>query len=66
MVAHFMNNGFTLMMLYLYNNGAVDIDIESTATVPWYQVGIGALITTVLIIGFKRFFSSQEENEELG
>lgn len=41
--AHFVNNGFTLLMLYLHQQGNVDVDIESIETVPW-SLALGALI----------------------
>ena len=41
--AHFVNNGFTLLMLYLHQQGNVDLDIESIETVPW-SVALGALV----------------------
>lgn len=66
MVAHFMNNGFTLIMLHLYNIGVVELDIESTDSLPWYQVGFGVLITALILISFKKSFELKKPNAELG
>ena len=52
--AHFVNNGFTLVMLYLYQQGSVDMDIESTDSVPW-PLAIGALTACgAFLLFFKR------------
>lgn len=61
MLAHFINNGFTLVMLYLYNIGVITFDIESTESVPWMQVGISAVFTAVIFLAFKRSFSTTNE-----
>lgn len=66
MIAHFMNNGFTLVMLYLYNKGAVDIDIESTDIIPWYQVAFGVVTSAVILFSFRKSFEDKNINAELG
>ena len=47
--AHFVNNGFTLVMLYLYQQGSVDMNIDSTDPVPW-SVALGALLACGAIL----------------
>ncbi|RLD24895.1 MAG: hypothetical protein DRI71_01205 [Bacteroidetes bacterium] len=54
MVAHFFNNGFTLVMLYLFQQNMVDYNIEDTEVLPWFQVIFSALITLVLFFVFIR------------
>jgi len=49
MFAHFVNNGFTLIMAYLYSTKAVKIDIEDTKSVP-LSMALGSLLFTVLIL----------------
>ena len=61
MVAHFVNNGFTLIMLYLYHNELVDFNIEATDSIPWPQVIISVIITLLLFI----FFKKKAVNEQL-
>ena len=56
--AHFVNNGFTLVMLYLYQRGSVDVDIESTDSVPW-SMALGAL----LVCGAFLFFFKQRTDQ---
>jgi len=62
MIAHFANNGFTLTMIYLYNKGALDFDIESTNTIPLMSVLISGVITLVLLYLFKSHFTSQSRS----
>ena len=49
MFAHFVNNGFTLLMAYLYSTKAVKIDIEDTKSVP-LSMALGSLLFTILIL----------------
>ena len=48
-VAHFVNNGFTVLMLYLYQTKAVDADIESTEAMPWYMVLLSLVLSAAVI-----------------
>jgi uncharacterized membrane protein (Fun14 family) len=52
-VAHFINNGFSLLMLYLHQLGKIDIDLESTKAVPWPAVISGTILTLVLLAYLK-------------
>jgi uncharacterized protein len=47
--AHFVNNGFTLLMAYLYSTKAVDVNIEDTKSVP-LSMALGSLLLTALIL----------------
>ena len=66
MVAHFFNNGFTLVMLYLYQIKVVDYNIEDTETLAWTQVVLSAVITLVLVLSFRRNAKPRTANEQLG
>jgi len=55
-VAHFINNGFSLLMLYLHQLGKIDVDIESTKAVPWPAVLSGTILTLVLLAYLKMRF----------
>ena len=59
--AHFVNNGFTLVMLYLYQQGSVDMNIDSTESVPW-SVAVGALLVCGAIL---YFFKQQTDQPTL-
>lgn len=50
--AHFVNNGFTVLMVYLYQRKLVSMDIESTESVPI----AGALVSLVLTAGLLVYF----------
>ncbi|WP_369822713.1 lysostaphin resistance A-like protein [Spirosoma sp. 209] len=51
-LAHFVNNGFTVLMVYLYQRRVVAVDIESTQSVPI----IGAILSLVLSAGLLAYF----------
>lgn len=53
-IAHFINNGFTLLMIYLFQQGVVDYDIESTETVSIWSTLIFAIIGAVLFVLFRK------------
>jgi CAAX protease family protein len=65
MVAHFFNNGFTLVMLYLFQQDIVDFNIEETETLPWSQVIFSAVVTLALFISFRRNVKLKSANEQL-
>ncbi len=49
MFAHFVNNGFTLLMAYLYSTKSVGINIEDTKSVP-LGMALGSLLLSTLIL----------------
>lgn len=55
-VAHFFHNGFTVVMVYLYQLGTINIDIEGTTSTPWYIVLLFSVITFLLLRYFYFFF----------
>ena len=59
MLAHFANNGFQIIMLYLYSSKITEFNIDSTETVPWSIFLSAALITIVLILYYRQHFSKQ-------
>ena len=63
MVAHFFNNGFTLVMLYLFQQNVVDYNIEDTEVLPWFQVIFTAFLTLVLFFAFIRTAKQNLVNE---
>ncbi len=60
MFAHFVNNGFSVLMLYLNQKGMVDIDMESTDAAPWPVVLIFTLIAGVLALLFQKFLRPEK------
>ncbi len=65
MIAHFINNGFTLLMIYFYNAGAIDFDIESTQSVPISNVLLSMVVSAVLLYLFYSYFRKKAANEQL-
>lgn len=57
-VAHLFHNGFTVVMVYLYQLGTVDYDIETTTDTPWYIVLLFSAITFFLLRYFYHYFKS--------
>lgn len=57
-LAHFVNNGFTIIALYLYQKGSFPVNIEDPeATVPWQAVIFSAVFCTLLLYAFKNFYN---------
>jgi len=54
MVAHFFHNGFTLTMIYLYNMGSTDINIDSEESAPVLLVALCGVATFVLLYYFRK------------
>lgn len=53
-LAHFVNNGFTVFMVYLHQKKLVSVDIESTESIPLAGVLISGVITLGLLIYFQK------------
>jgi len=54
--AHFINNGFTLLMLYLYHQRVTDFDIESVESVPLPTALLALIVGAGLLVYFRNFF----------
>lgn len=52
-VAHFVNNAFLLIMLYLSQQGSIDFDVESSEAAPWSVIVFSALMGAVALLYFK-------------
>ena len=63
MIAHFFNNGFTLVMLYLFKQDIVEYNIEDTEVLPWFQIVFSAGITMLLFFAFQRTAKQSLANE---
>jgi len=62
-IAHFVNNGFTLIMIYLHKKGAVNFDIESTETVPYLTVAVSLIFTSGLLYLFWAHFKKDNVSQ---
>ncbi len=47
--AHFVNNGFMVLMLYLYHQKMVDYNIEDNESVPWSAALVSLVVTAALL-----------------
>lgn len=61
-LAHFVNNGFTVLMVYLHQQKLVSMDIESTESVPILGALISGAITAGLLYYFRQLNSNQVSN----
>lgn len=57
-VAHFVNNGFTVFMLYLHQTRTIEADIESTEAMPWYAVAMSLILSAAVIYFLYQRFSA--------
>ena len=59
MFAHFVNNGFSVLLMYLNQLGIVQVDIESTEAAPWPMVAGFTIITFGLLVYLKKFYEAR-------
>ncbi|WP_017730264.1 CPBP family intramembrane glutamic endopeptidase [Nafulsella turpanensis] len=55
-VAHFINNGFSLLMYYLYQQGAVEYDVAETSALPTSSILVFLLLGLVAFWAFYWYF----------
>ncbi|WP_461129602.1 lysostaphin resistance A-like protein [Spirosoma aerophilum] len=60
-LAHFVNNGFTVFMVYLHQQKMVSVDIESTEAIPI----TGAVLSGVLTVGLLLYFKRSNDKEQV-
>ena len=53
-IAHFINNGFVLVMVYLYNIKALDVNIEETKTMPLPLVLSSLVLTAAVLFAIRQ------------
>jgi uncharacterized protein len=58
MFAHFINNGFSVLMMYLYQRGIITVDLESPEAAPLTAVVIFTSIFIALLYYFKKYHES--------
>jgi hypothetical protein len=59
-VAHFVNNGISVLAMYFYQQGAFEFDVESTEAAPANVVVISALVTAGLLFYFYKYFEHRK------
>ncbi len=60
MLAHFVNNGFSVVAMYLYQKGKFNFDPESTEAVPVSVIAIAAICTAGLLYFFHHYFKNRQ------
>ncbi|MDR7128802.1 membrane protease YdiL (CAAX protease family) [Algoriphagus sp. 4150] len=63
-VAHIVNNTFTILMVYASNQGMIDFDMESTDTVSYPAAIVGLLVLLAGIFYFKKTNKPDGELEQ--
>lgn len=58
-LGHFINNGLTLVLLYLYQAHIIGYDLENTTSIPIATVIFSLVLGLILMIFFKRFFKTR-------
>lgn len=61
-LAHFVNNGLTLILLYLYQQEIVDFDIETSTAVPMANVLFSFVLGIALMFYFKKYITNRIDN----
>jgi membrane protease YdiL (CAAX protease family) len=59
-LAHFVNNGFSVLAMYFYQQGNLEFDVEKTESVPANIVMISALLTAGLLYYFYKYFENRK------
>ena len=64
-IAHFLNNSISLIALYIYQKGLIDIDVESTEALPIAYVLIFSTLFVVTLMYFKNYLAKSNNHERL-
>ena len=59
-LAHFVNNGFVLVMVFLYNIKALNMNIEETKTMPLVTVILSSVLTCAILYTIKKAGDKKE------
>ena len=59
-IAHFVNNGVSVVALYFYQQGKFAFDVESQESAPWTVVIPSAVLTAGLLYYFYKFYHDKK------
>ncbi len=66
MLGHFVNNAFTLIMIYLYHQGVVSFNLAESGASSWLYASLSLLMTGTLLYYFRyRFFKLEPKHSNL-
>lgn len=57
-IGHFMNNGFTVLVLYLQQRKLVNFSIESTDAMPWSTILLSVTLTVICLVYLYRGYKN--------
>ncbi len=60
MFGHFINNAFTIVMIYLFHLKIIDTDLDSSTSAPWPAVIISTVVSVLLLLSFRNKFHSSK------
>ena len=63
-IAHFVNNGLMLVVMYLHQLNLVDVDVDSTEALPLTFVIPSAILFLLLMVYLKRTIHPREETSQ--
>ncbi len=63
-VAHFVNNGFSVLMIYLFQKGVITVDMETPEAVPLPFVASLTVLFAGLMVYFKKYYSTHNPATE--
>ena len=64
MIAHFVNNGFSLIMYYLSQQGVIEYDIAETSALPYSSILVFLLLGLAAFGYFRHYFRTHERIQE--
>jgi membrane protease YdiL (CAAX protease family) len=59
MIAHFVNNGFSVLMMYLYQIGTITTNMDSPEAAPWPIVAGFTVVFVALLFYFKKYYATR-------
>lgn len=59
-LAHFINNGVSVVAMYFYQKGALELDLETPEAAPIHVVMFSALFTAGLLYYFYKYFENRK------
>ncbi len=61
MIAHFVNNGFQVLVMYLYQKGTITTDMDSPEALPWPLAASLTLVFIALMFYFKKYHTTHNQ-----
>jgi len=61
MLAHFVNNAFSVIVIYLNQKGVFELDVESTESAPWPLVASSTLLVFALLYYFRKYQANKSQ-----